>query len=359
MTLAHKEKRKKILFFLQDSVGGAERISVLIGKNIDKDLFDVRFYLIDRRSGTSIAAFIPNGLPIVRIANPNPLALMRNMIRAIRAEHPDSIFSSVMYLSTKFMPWRWLFPQVKVVLRCENNLYTFTKIQRLRIGLTYRMASHIIAQTQEMKDELAGQWHINRKKIVVLQNPIDQERIDKGVISAANPYPDNGLKHYVAVGRFVYQKGYDILVKAFCLANKGIVDADLYIIGDKDMTEGRIYDEIMAIAKQNQCESRIHCIGYLSNPYPHIKYADCFVLSSRWEGLPNVLIEALYLHTPVAATACIPAISRIVSEGVTGYLSEVENPESLACAMKKAIYLGEVMTDYKSASIADFQKLFY
>lgn len=352
-------KRRKVLFFLQDAVGGAERMSVLIGKGLDRSLFDVRFCLIDRHAKTSIADFIPDGIPVIRISNPNPLALMWNMLKTIRHEKPGIIFSSVLYLSTKFMLWKWLFPKVKVVLRCENYLYTFTGMQQLRIGLTYRMADHIIAQTQEMKDELLEQLHIESSKVVVLQNPIDKETIDQKTSLATNPYPDNGMKHYVAVGRFAYQKGFDILAKAFCLVNKELENTELYIVGDKEADGGRTYKEVMRIASCNRCESRIHCIGYSSNPYPYIKHADCFVLSSRWEGLPNVLIESLYLHTPVAATTCIPVIARIIKDGENGYLAEPENPESLADAMKKTICLGRVSSGYKPADIADFQKLFY
>lgn len=71
-----------------------------------------------------------------------------------------------------------------------------------------------------------------------------------------------------------------------------------------------------------------------------------------------MLLESLYLHTPVITTACIPAIARIVKDGKTGYLSESENTGSLADAMKKASGLGRVTSDYQSTNIADFQKLF-
>lgn len=352
-------RRKKILFFIQDGVGGAERISVLIGKGLDKNLFDVRFYLIERKVKTTIADFIPNGFPIVKIANPNPLSLMYDMVRVMLREKPDVAFSSVMYLSTKFLLWKCLFPKVKVILRCENYLYTFTKKQQSLIRLTYSKADCIIAQTEEMKDELVERLHFKSDKIVVLHNPIDKETIDEKMKSAVNPYPDNGMRRFVASGRFSYQKGFDILVQAFCLVHKEQPDTELYIIGDKDIDGGVIYSEVMKIAKQNKSDTYIHCIGYQTNPYKYIKYADCFVLSSRWEGLPNVLTEALYLNTPAAATTCIPIISRIIKNRVTGFLAEPENPEKLADAMKKAIRLGRIESAFITASIADFQNLFY
>ena len=86
--------------------------------------------------------------------------------------------------------------------------------------------------------------------------------------------------------------------------------------------------------------------------------ADCYVLSSRNEGLPNVMIEALYLGTPVAAMKCIPVIERIISEGKTGYLAEKENIDSLADAMIKACRLGKVQTTYYANSEMVFRQIF-
>ena len=89
-----------------------------------------------------------------------------------------------------------------------------------------------------------------------------------------------------------------------------------------------------------------------------MKNADCFVLSSRNEGLPNVLIEALYLGTPAAATICIPAVTRIVEVGKTGYLARPEDVNSLAEAMLNAVQLGRIQSDYPMDTMIEFNKLF-
>lgn len=114
------------------------------------------------------------------------------------------------------------------------------------------------------------------------------------------------------------------------------------------------YNEVKQLIEKHGLQDSVKCVGFQNNPYVYIKYADCFVLSSRWEGLPNVMIESLYLGTPVAAFKCIPVIGRIVTDGADGYLAEKENVESLAKAMMKASELGRVMSVYKSASMEDF-----
>ena len=350
-------RKKKIIIFLQDGVGGAERMSVLFGKSLPVEYFDVRFILVERDSKTSIADFIPKDYSIIRVPNSNPFKMMFQLFCIIRQEKPHVVFSSVMYLNTKILPFRLLFTSTQFVIRCENYLYTFSKKQHGIIRLTYRLADAIIAQTQEMKDELVQEMHIDDEKINVLQNPIDAKLIDQMVAEGENPYPQNGKKHFVASGRFAYQKGFDLLIKSFCLLTKKRNDVDLYIIGDKYYEGKSIYREIINIAQENGLAEFIHCVGYQKNPYVYVKYADCFVLSSRWEGLPNVMIEALYLSTPVAAFKCIPVIERIAEEGKTGFLAEKEDVASLSSAMEQALGLGRVSSSYNPTSLLEFEKI--
>lgn len=347
---------KKILIFLQDGVGGAERVSVLFGKSLSQEQYEVKFCLVNRNCTNSIRDFIPKNYSIINIPNAGPLKMMWQLFWAIWREKPYVVFSSVLYLNTKILPFRSLFPKTRFVVRCENYLYTFNKNQHRRIRMTYHRADAIIAQTKEMYDELTEQMHINKDKIFVLQNPIDTQSIDSLLEGAENPYPQNGKKHFVASGRFTRQKGFDLLLSAFCKIVKRN-NIDLYIVGDKDKEGGKTYMDIMKIAQDNFVENDIHCLGYQQNPYVYIKFADCFVLSSRWEGLPNVLIESQYLGTPSAAFKCAPVVERIIEEGKNGYLAEKDDVESLALAMEKALQLGEIKSIYHSSSISEFEKI--
>ena len=349
--------RKKVLIFLQDGVGGAERISALLGKSLPQDQYEVKFCLIDRGCDTSIRDFIPEAYPIVSIPNAGPVKMMWQLLRTIWQERPHVVFSSVLYLNTKILPFRSLFPKTRFVVRCENYLYTFNRSQHRRIRMTYHRADAIIAQTKEMGDELTGQMHISKDKVMVMQNPLDTESIDRMVAEGGNPYPRNGKKHFVASGRFAYQKGFDMLLEAFAEVAREREDIDLYIVGDYHYNEGEMYRKVIERAKDEGIEHLVHCMGYQKNPYPYIRHADCFVLSSRWEGLPNVLIEALYLGTPAAAFKCIPVVERIVRNGTTGYLAEKENVAELASAMNHALSLGRIESSYQPSRIDNFVKV--
>ena len=351
------QKRKKIIVFAQSAVGGAERMSVTITKSLDRKKFEVVYYLVgptDDKSKAPLQEFIPNDMKVHCVVGNNPLFMIGKYLRILLKERPDIVFSSVININNKLLLLRDLFKKTKFIVRCDNYLYTYTDRQRRIIGKTYHRADIIIAQTEEMKQELIDEMHISEDKVVALQNPVDTETINKKIQQGKNPYSNDGKVRYVASGRFAHQKGFDLLVEAFAIVKKQQPEAELYIVGRKDGGCEDYYNEVKQLIERYGLQDSVKCVGFQNNPYVYIKYADCFVLSSRWEGLPNVMIESLYLGTPVAAFKCIPVIGRIVTEGADGYLAEKENVESLAEAMMKASEHGRVISVYKSASMDDF-----
>ena len=350
---------KKILVFAQTAVGGAERMSVTVTKTLDRSRFEVIYYLVGptENGHAPLEAFIPSNMKANIITSQSPISLIARMFWILVKEKPDVVFASVINLNNKLLLLRPLFKKIKFIARCDNYLYTYNEKQQKMIKQFYPKADCIIAQTQEMKDELVC-IGIDEAKIKALQNPIDKQTIDKKVAGAESPYPDNGKKHFVAVGRFNEQKGFDMLIDAFIKVSRGRKDVDLYIVGDYSMGNGQIHQSIMQKAKEAGVDELVHCVGYKDNPYVYVKNADCFVLSSRWEGLPNVLIESLYLGTPAAAFKCIPVIERIIEHGISGFCAEKENVASLAEAMAKTLDLGKINSTYKSSSIDEFTNLF-
>jgi len=353
-------KMKKVLVFAQSGVGGAERMTVNITKTLDREKFNVVYYLVDVNGDgkNALKKFIPADMEVHIIPKTQSFKLVWKIFRALFLEKPDIVFSSVLYLNNKILLVRSYFPNTQFFIRCENYLFTFSAKQHQMIKMTYHKADLIIAQTEEMKQELVEQMDIADNKVVVLQNPVDSETVKHKIAEEKNPFPEDGKLHFVAVGRFAYQKGFDLLVKAFAEVVKRIPNSDLYFIGKTDGDATNVYQEVVQLTKKLGLTGRVHYKGFQSNPYCYMKYADCFVLSSRWEGLPNVLIEALYLGTPAAAFNCIPVISRIITEGETGYVAERENPSALADAMRKAVTLGRISSTYRSASVEDFHDIF-
>lgn len=353
-------RKKKVLFILNSGygIGGAERVSVTISKYLDRTLFDIVYCTVikGKDKTRTIESELPQGSHIERIkANSVTILILKILLLLIR-ESADVVFCSTFMINTKMLALSWFFPKTKFIVRNNNNLYSLSSLQRKIISLTYRNADVVIAQTEEMRNELLSQMSYLNGKVVMLHNPIDTDRIEK-LSMAASPYPCNNGKIIVASGRFSPAKGFDVLLKAFSIVQQSIPDAKLYILGRND-EDNPVYQSLINMTKALNIEKKVFFEGFKENPYCYIKNADCFVLSSRNEGLPNVLIEALYIGTPVAATVCIPIIRRIVKEGVNGYFADVENVESLAKAIISAVNMGRIHSDYTPATKEQFVELF-
>lgn len=207
-----------------------------------------------------------------------------------------------------------------------------------------------------MKSELV-ELGLKPDKIAVLHNLLDTELIQSKA-NQISPFPTDTKTRFVSVGRFAPQKGFDILIKAFKYVNDELPDSELYIIGSYDGSGSNVYEELNDLIDRLKLNGKVIFTGYTDNPYRYIKNASVYVLSSRYEGLPNVLVEAQFLSTPSAAVKCIPIISRMIEDGKNGFLADTENPESLAKAMISASKMNNVIPVYKSSSREDFINIF-
>ena len=353
-------KRKKVLFFLMSAVGGAERMTVTFAKQLDRERYDVIFYLLDYKSNRGIQDFIPQSYKVHYISSSsfglNPKVVWA-LYKILKKENPDIVFSSLISINFRLLLWKPLFRKVCFVVR--NNIYlkktSISFMQRMLMRFTYPRANYIIAQTDEMKDELVDLLHLDTSTIRVIQNPVDSQTIDEKLKNFV-PFMNSLTTNYVGIGRYSKGKAFDILIKAFNVVCQKEPESELYIVGRYD-EKSDFYIQLMKLIDKLNLESKIHIEGYSNNPYKYMKNADCFVLASRSEGLPNALIEAQYIGTPAAACTCIPIIERIVEEGKTGFLAKPEDFEGLAQAMMSASKLGRIKSTYQSSSFNDFLEL--
>ena len=353
---------KKVLFFINSEVGGSERMSVNISKMLPSDEFRIKYIVIKdvefKKSSTSVTDFIPEGSNVSFILARGHLDKVIKLYLAVKREKPDVVFASHYNINDKILFLKPLLRGVKIVIRAENSYSTFVDSKKFIIRHTYNKADVMIAQTDEMREDFIVNGHLPEGNIITLENPVDKETIEERVAGQVSPYPEDAKKHIVAVGRFHSQKGYDFLVQALAKVKEKRNDVELYVVGSYSGQWQPEYEKIMGMAEQLGIKENIHCLGFNDNPFVYVKYADCFVLSSRFEGLPNVLVEALYLKTPVAAFKCIPIIERMVRDGIDGYLAEKENPNSLAEAIINAMNMGCVNPVYDGATKEDFVNVF-
>lgn len=155
------------------------------------------------------------------------------------------------------------------------------------------------------------------ENLTVIYNPIDAEEI---IRKSNEELIVNNKLTVISVGRFIVQKGYDRLIKIHAqLINEGI-DHDLVLIG-----EGEEKENLQQLAQQLEITNSVQFLGFQTNPYKFVKAADIYVSSSRAEGLPLVVAEALLLGKPVLSTRCSGPVE-LLENGKYGMI--VENSET-------------------------------
>jgi len=349
-----QQNKKKVLFFLPGGVGGAERMTLTIGSMLPHNEYEVKFVVVGRR--TNVLRIIPEGYEVIHLKIHNKYCAPITRIMAIMMrEKPEFSFCSIMYLNIRVLIASKLMG-VKCIVRNDNYLDVVSKRTRWELKHVYPFAYCVIAQQEEMAVNLIQGLNLDSAKVVVRHNPLDTEKIDR-LSQASSPYPEDDSINYLWIGNFLSQKGHDVLAKAFKLVHDANPHTHLYYIGIAP-PDTSFRDSVYNYVKENNMLDCVHFMGFQENPYNFIKNCDCYVLPSRMEGLPNSLIEAMYLKRPIVATRCVPIITRMIEEGVNGYSTEVENVEQLAKRMHDALHLTNLKMIYKPSEPESFIELF-
>jgi glycosyltransferase involved in cell wall biosynthesis len=336
----------KILFVIPAmKCGGAERVATTFAKCLSEH--EVKFVNLGSADG-ELTNWIKPYFPLTSLNCNRSISAYFPLKKLIRREKPDFIFATHIHVALILLLINRRLKS-KVVVRIptmpSNKLY---KGLRIRImgwleRKLMRKAHLIIAQTDAMKKEICNMFDVDSKKVVTIHNPIDTELIDKQTCNISNPFDEN-TTNYLSVGNISPAKGYDTLLSAFKIIMEKDEKAQLYILG---RTDGEYAQQIMAMSDGNP---NIHFEGFCNNPYLYMKYCSALVLPSRMEGLPNVVLEAMYLDKPVAATTCVPIIDDLIKDDINGYKVEPDDAISLAQAMQNAAKLTNVHNERHDSS---------
>lgn len=192
----------------------------------------------------------------------------------------------------------------------------------------YPIADRVVVPSQDIRDDLVACYSIPVGKVAVIPNPFDvAEIILQSNQPITLPWPDKEVRIIVAAGRLTPQKGFDLLIEAFASVRLKM-NVRLVILGD-----GECERSLRQLAEERGVLSDIHFAGWQGNPYAYFRQADLFVLSSRYEGFGNVIVEAMSCGLPVVSTDCPGGPAEILGKGKFGILVPVNNSGALADAM--------------------------
>ena len=299
--------------------GGAERVTALLARGLPRERYELHLALVTGPSVTEEErAIAAAGVEIHSLGARRVRGGIVPLLRLVRFIEPDLILSGMAHLNFVVLAMRSLFRRrTRIVVRQNSTASAalefggLPRYTRMLYRCIYRWADCIVCQTAAMSRDLASQFGIPDEKLVVLPNPVDlvairAETCGEGEL-AIDPCWRFGGPRLVAVGRLSKEKGFDLLIRSMSAIREIYADAELVIAG-----VGPEEASLNGLIRETRCGDFVRLAGHVARVSALFRSATLFVLSSRHEGLPNVLLEA--------AAAGLPMVSTPASEGVVDLL---------------------------------------
>jgi glycosyltransferase involved in cell wall biosynthesis len=315
--------------------GGAERVSANLANEwvrtghevtlVTLESTDHDFYNLDPRIGRRAlcAAGASTGPLGAVVSNVSRLRRLRRELAALR---PDVIVSFMDTMNVLVLiASAGLRTPVVVSERIDPRKYPLGAAWETLRRLTYRYASLLVVQTESVADWARSLT--SSRRVVVMPNPISDACLEAGRASTGSR-----ARRVVGVGRLVPQKGFDTLIAAFDRAAAGRPEWSLVIAG-----QGPLEDALRAQALGTRAADRIALAGLLQKPEALLAASAIYVLSSRFEGFPNALVEGMACGCAVIATDCASGPAEIITSGADGLLVPVDDVDALAASLEALI----------------------
>ena len=330
----------KIIFHLPSfNAGGAQKVFIEIANYLNENNeYDVSF-VVNRSKGEYINT-LPSSLIIKELESNIPyLGGTKRFSKIIESEKPDYLFSTMPIANFKAVNAVKLSRHKPKLITRETidfkHSYKINPTINKKINYYTRRYSYANADTiwfpsYECKDNTLEFLKMGDRRAVVIENPLDISGIhEKANSPFVHPFLENSYPVVTAMGRLTWQKGFDLLLESLkILKDKGTIVQAL-ILGD-----GKLKDELKEYAIKLGIHQHIDLIGFQSNPYAVIDKSDLFVLSSRLEGMPNALLQAMACSKPVVATKCPTGPNEILKAGSIPYLTKKIDAESIATGIE-------------------------
>ena len=330
----------KISILLPDlNGGGAERVMLDLAREFSRFEQDVEFVLM-RAEGE----FLPTAqleFTVVDLVAPRMRGVPAALARYLREHKPDAVVANMWPLTSAAVIARAMSRHKCRLLLVEhiNLTQQYSSWGKLHailmaasMAATYRFADVVAAVSEGAAKDTASWARLPNDQVKVLHNPIPQRQSPspKETANAERLWDCTPGQRILTVGSLKEQKNHPLLLGAF--ADLQYPEARLMLLG-----QGAKEATLRAMAAELGIADRVIFAGFHPDPTPFYKTANLFVLSSDYEGLPTVLIEALGCGTPVVSSDCPSGPAEILENGKYGRLVPVRDPQALADAMQAAL----------------------
>jgi glycosyltransferase involved in cell wall biosynthesis len=315
--------------------GGAERACLRLAGGMAQAGRDVDLVLV--KGEGAYLGDVPAGVNLTVLNRPRVWRAIPALAAHIRRTRPAAVLSALTHMNVATLAAAALAgTDARIVVSERNQISAKLKDAKgawkralyHAAPLAYRLADKVIAVSGGVADDLARFARLDAGRICVVHNPVFSGAFD--ALAAEPPqhpwFAPDGPPIVLAVGRLHRQKGFDTLIRAFAIA-RAEMDCRLVILG-----EGEDRELLQKQIEHTGLGYDIDLPGFAANPFALMARSGAFVLSSRWEGFPNALIEAMACGAPVVATDC-PSGPREIFHGGIAPLVPVDDAQALARAL--------------------------
>jgi glycosyltransferase involved in cell wall biosynthesis len=335
-----KKKRKKILFLIPSLAGGGgEKILLTILAGLNREKFIPHIVLLERV--IQYRGIMPEDVPVYCLNEEKEKKFFRSIFLLLFKIYPklkpDIVVSFLEYANLVVLFSKKLSLYRFPVIICQHNFVSISlkhkrrnRLWPLIIKIIYPWADKIITVSKKMASDLINNFNMPRRRVQVIYNGLDLRSIERLMKQPGSTEGDK-TPAIIACGRLTRQKNYPLLLRAFANISSQ-VDSKLLILG-----QGEEKASLERLSLDLGIRHKVEFLGFKDNPFIYMANADIFVLSSDWEGFPNVILEAMACGVPVISTKCHSGPDEIITNEVNGLLVPVGDINAMAQAILKLL----------------------
>lgn len=317
--------------------GGAERVMVTLANGFAERGHQVDLVLA-RAEGPYLTEVGP-GVRVINLDKGRVLASMLPLVHYLRRERPAAMLSALNHANiVAILARMFALVPTRLVVSERNSLASLGTGHRARMFRAlmrgfYPLADKVVSVSRDGARELIEQLGLAADKVTSIPNPVEIERITQlSKELPAHPWAEgSGSPLILAVGRLEPQKDYPTLLQAFAILRRQR-ECRLAVLG-----EGGLRSALEQQIQDLSLGGSVALLGFEPNPFGWMARCDVYVMSSRFEGFPNSLVQAMACGARVVSTNCPTGPGEILEDGKWGALVPVGDTEALATAMGSAL----------------------
>ena len=311
------------------SAGGAERVGIMLLNRAAEKSEKITLITLDNK--LHLKHLLHKNIHHIQINSWFKLFKILKLAIRLKALSPKVVFTThsricllMAFLRIALRMNYFLVSRMQNTSSMEIQYGEWSKFKQTLYQKGFQSSDLIIAQTEDMKKDAIKTLNINPENIKVSKNPVDVNYI-KSLANERVPEFNSNFFNIVASGRLHKQKGFKYLIEAISYLKSDLPNIRLYLIGENKGSG----ESLQKLVTKLDLNDSVFFLGYQSNPYKYYYNCNLFVLSSLWEGFPNVILENYILNTPIVSTACVPEINNLIINGKNGFIVDKQSSISL------------------------------